>query len=48
MQKITKLIRLDSEFSNFLASMKVAYSSAERLPIAVNGLTGGAESAFVS
>ena len=47
MQKITGLIRLDGEFSNFLSCMKDAYSSSERLPIAVNGLTGGAESAFL-
>ena len=48
MQKITNLIRSDSEFSAFLSSMRKAYSSAESLPIAVNGLTGGAESAFIA
>ncbi len=48
MQKITKLIRTDSEFSAFLSCLKGAYASDDCLPIAVNGLTGGAESAFVA
>ena len=48
MQKITSLIRQDKEFSAFLSTMKDAFSSSERLPIAVNGLTGGAESAFLA
>ena len=47
MQKITKLIRADSEFSAFLSCMKGAFGSEECLPIAVNGLTGGAETAFL-
>ena len=47
MQKITKIIRTDSEFSAFLSCMRSAFSTDERLPIAINGLTGGAESAFV-
>ena len=46
MQKITKLIRSDSEFKSFLSTMREAYLG-ECLPIAVNGLGGGAESAFV-
>ncbi len=48
MQKITKLIRADSEFSAFLSCLAEAYSAEESLPIAVNGLTGGAESAFLA
>ena len=48
MQKITKLIRSDGEFKDFLSCMRVAYSDKSGLPIAVNGLTGGAESAFIA
>ena len=48
MQKITKLIRSDKEFSAFVGCLGSAYASDECLPIAVNGLTGGAESAFVA
>ncbi len=48
MQKITKLIRADSEFKSFLSCMREAYDSDECLPIAVNGLGGGAESAFLA
>ena len=48
MKKITSLIRTDGEFKAFLSCMRGAYNSADRLPIAVNGLTGGAESAFVA
>ena len=47
MNKITKLVREDSEFSAFISCMKSAYKADECLPIAVNGLTGGAEAAFV-
>ena len=48
MKKITSLIRSDSEFKSFLSSMRVAYTSADRLPMAVNGLSGGAESVFIA
>lgn len=48
MQKITRLIRLDREFFDFLSTMKESFSSGERLPLAVNGLSGGAEGAFVA
>ena len=48
MQKITSLIKADGEFKAFLSCMRDAYSSTDGLPIAVNGLTGGAESAFVA
>ena len=47
MQKITGLIRSDGEFISFLSTLRSAFSSSERLPIAVNGLSGGAESAFI-
>ena len=47
MKKITGLIRSDSEFSGFLSCIKDTYSADECLPIAVNGLSGGAESAFL-
>ena len=48
MQKITKLIRADGEFSDFISCVRDTWRSEERLPIAVNGLTGGAESAFIT
>ena len=48
MKKITSLIRADSEFSGFVACLSDAYGSTEGLPIAVNGLTGGAEAAFLA
>ena len=48
MQKITKLIRCDGEFKDFLSCAGAAYSADECLPIAVNGLSGGAESAFLA
>ena len=48
MKKITRLIRADSEFSSFLSCVKSAYEADEHLPIAVNGLTGGAEAAFLA
>ena len=48
MKRITSLIRADGEFSGFLACLSDAYGSAEALPIAVNGLTGGAEAAFLA
>ena len=48
MQKITKLIRADSEFSAFVSGLRETYSADECLPIAINGLTGGAESAFIA
>ena len=48
MKKITSLIRSDSEFCGFLSCVKDAYSADQCLPIAVNGLTGGAESAFLA
>lgn len=49
MQGLTALIRLDKEYLAFLDTMKAAfYNKEETLPIAVNGLSGGAESAFIA
>ena len=48
MQKITGLIRSDGEFSAFTNCMREAYSAESPLPIAINGLTGGAEAAFLA
>ena len=47
MRKITSLIRADKEFS---ASLDAACSSfdGEKLPIIVNGLTDGAQEAYVT
>lgn len=44
----TGLIRADGEFGKYLATLKRLYTSEELLPIAVNGLSGGAEIAFVA
>ena len=48
MQKITRLIRSEGEFRSFLSCLKSAYSAEECLPIAINGLSGGGESAFLA
>ncbi len=48
MQKITKLIRCDGEFAAFAACLRATYKGGECLPIAVNGLSGGAEAAFLA
>ena len=47
MQKITRLIRADKEFFAFLACLGESLRADESLPIAVNGLSGGAETAFL-
>ena len=47
MSKITSLIRADGEYSRFLETFRNSFPSEEPLPIAVNGLSGGAEIAFV-
>ena len=46
--RLTALIRADREYKSFLSALEEAYASRESLPIAVNGLTGGAESAFLT
>ena len=47
MQRLSALIRADREYESFLSAMTEAYRSAESYPIAVNGLSGGAEDAFI-
>ncbi len=48
MSKITSLIRADGEFTRFLETFREVFASDEPLPVAVNGLSGGAELAFVA
>ena len=48
MNRLSSLIRADREYKGFLTVMKDAYSAQTPLPIAVNGLTGGAEIAFLA
>ena len=47
MSRLTSLIREDREYKNFASAFSEAASAAKPLPIAVNGLTGGAEDAFI-
>ena len=47
MKRITSLIRADGEYGAFASLLPKAFRESEPLPIAVNGLTGGAESAFL-
>jgi len=47
MERLTSLIRADKEFKSFLTTLGSAYKDAESLPIAINGLTGGAAAAFL-
>ena len=42
MQRISSLIRRDREFTALTLAMAKSYADSELLPIAVNGLTGGA------
>ena len=48
MKRLTSLIRADGEFSKYLSAFGKAFASEEALPIAVNGLSGGAEVAFIA
>ncbi len=48
MKRLTELIRADGEFDGFVGSLRASFHSEECLPIAVNGLTGGAEGAFIA
>ena len=48
MKRITSLIRADAEYGAFADLLPRAFSSRELLPIAVNGLVGGAEGAFLA
>lgn len=47
MERLTSLIRADKEFKNYLSVLESAYKQTESLPIAINGLSGGAASAFI-
>ena len=48
MKNLTGIIRADGEFLKYLNTFYEAYRGEEALPIAVNGLSGGAESAFIA
>ena len=48
MERISSLIRADGEYKKFLISLGEAFKLKEPLPIAVNGLSGGAELAFLT
>ncbi len=45
--QLSSLIRLDGEYKSFLKTLAEAYSASEPLPVAVNGLSGGAAAAFL-
>ena len=47
MQRVTSLIRADREYRNFVLSLGEAFRKDGSHPIAVNGLSGGAEDAFL-
>ncbi len=48
MQRISCIIREDKEFSAAMSTLAETFSSQNPLPIAVNGLSGGAEDAFLA
>ncbi len=49
MQKLTALIREDKEYRSFLDTLRETFRATEKFyPIAVNGLSGGAEVAFIA
>ncbi len=48
MERLTSLIRADKEYKSFLRTLNTAYGESESLPIAINGLSGGASSAFIA
>ena len=47
MQRISSLIRRDKEFGSFKDTLEHSYRDKTPLPIVVNGLSGGAEDAFL-
>jgi len=47
MPRLTSLIREDREYKNFASAFAEAMSATVPLPIAVSGLTGGAQDAFL-
>ena len=48
MKRISTLIRCDGEFDKFVSCLTGTAKADESLPIAVNGLTAGAETAFIA
>ncbi len=48
MERLTSLIRADKEYKSFLAALGSSYKEKTSLPIAINGLMGGASSAFIA
>ena len=48
MRKLTSLITADKEFESLISLAKEELRKGERLPIAVNGLSGGAHYAFIA
>ena len=48
MRRITSLITADKEFESLIALAKEELRKEEKLPIAVNGLSGGAHYAFIA
>ena len=47
MSRLTRLIREDREYSNYASALAEAMRLPKPLPIAVSGLAGGAQDAFV-
>ena len=47
MRRLTSLITADNEFESLIALAKEELRKDDKLPIAVNGLSGGAHYAFV-
>ncbi len=47
MSRLTRLIREDREYLNYASAFVEAMSLTKPLPIAVNGLSGGAQDAFI-
>ncbi|MBQ1260735.1 MAG: hypothetical protein IIX96_01830, partial [Clostridia bacterium] len=48
MSGLSTLIRLDREFESFVSTLQSSYRKEEAPPIAVNGLSGGAENSFLA
>ncbi|MBQ8529133.1 MAG: transcription-repair coupling factor [Clostridia bacterium] len=47
MKRLTSIIRCDAEFEKYLRALTDSLAAEETLPIAVNGLSGGAETSFI-
>ena len=48
MNRLSELIRLDGEYPKYLSSLRSQFASPTPYPIAINGLSGGAEAAFLA